>query len=128
MRILLDTHSFLWWITDDPRLSDHARKVISDGENELFFSAASGWEIAIKIHIGRLKLSQDPKQYILDQLRLNGIQSLSIHIHHALHVSNLPAHHRDPFDRLLIAQAHLEGLAIITTDANIHKYKVKVIW
>src|SRR4030042_1703336 len=99
MKILLDTHAFLWWITDDQKLSSRAREVISDAENELYFSAASGWEISIKVQIGRLKLPDDPQHFILGQMRTNAIQSLPILMSHALHVSTLPDHHRDPFDR-----------------------------
>lgn len=78
MKILLDTHAFLWWITDDPKLSSHARDVISDAENELFLSAASGWEISIKVQLGRLKLPEEPERFIPEQLRMNFIRSLPI--------------------------------------------------
>jgi len=85
MKVLLDTHAFLWWITDDPKLSSRAREIISDIENELFFSAASGWEITIKVQIGRLKLLDEPHRFIPGQLRMNAIQSLPILMSHALH-------------------------------------------
>ncbi|MGH7799871.1 MAG: type II toxin-antitoxin system VapC family toxin [Thermodesulfobacteriota bacterium] len=128
MKALLDTHTFLWWITDDIRLSSSAREIITNGDNELFLSAATGWEIAIKAQLGRIKLPKEPHSFIADQLRLNSIQSLPIQMGHALHVYSLPNHHRDPFDRLIIAQGQLENLPILTMDPLIAKYKVKVVW
>lgn len=128
MKLLLDTHAFLWWIADDQKLSGRAREIISDGSNELFLSAAAGWEIAIKVQIGRLKLPEEPIRFILDQMRINAIQSLPIQMIHALHVSTLPQHHRDPFDRLLIAQAQLEGLPVLSSDHQLANYQVEVIW
>jgi PIN domain nuclease of toxin-antitoxin system len=107
MKVLLDTHTFLWWITDSPRLSARAREVIRGGDNELFFSAASGWEIAIKAQLGRLQLPDDLEQFIVDQLSLNTILVLPIQLRHALHVYTLPQHHRDPFDRMLVAQSQM---------------------
>jgi len=94
----------------------------------LFVSAASGWEIAIKAKLGRLQLPDEPQRFILEQLSLNAIQSLPIQMSHALHVFSLPDHHRDPFDRILISQAQLEGLPILTADPQISLYPVEVIW
>jgi PIN domain nuclease of toxin-antitoxin system len=128
MKILLDTHTFLWWITDDQRLPDHAREIISNGDNELFLSAASGWEITIKAKIGRLNLPDEPQRFIPEQMKLNFIQSLPIQMSHALHVSTLPDYHRDPFDRLLIAQSQLEEIPILSSDPQIANYQVEVIW
>ena len=128
MKILLDAHAFLWWITDDEKLSSHAREIISDVDNDLFLSAAIGREITIKVQIGRLKLPEDPKDFIPEHMRINGIKSLPIQMNHALHISTLPPHHRDPFDRLLVAQAQLEGMPILSTDPQIGKYQVEVIW
>jgi PIN domain nuclease of toxin-antitoxin system len=128
MKVLLDTHSFLWWITNDQRLSSHARSIISNGDNELLLSSASGWEIAIKARLGRIHLPNKPESFIVEQLNLNGIQSLPIHMSHALHVYNLPHNHRDPFDRMIIAQAQVEDLPILTMDLQITKYEIKVIW
>jgi PIN domain nuclease of toxin-antitoxin system len=128
MKVLLDTHTFLWWITDDRRLSLRAREVISNEENELFISAATGWEIAIKVRIGRLELPDDPQRFVPEQLRINAFKPLPIGMDHALHVSILPDHHRDPFDRMLIAQAQVEGMPIVSADPNIEKYQVEVIW
>lgn len=128
MRALLDTHSFLWWITDSPQLSSRVREIISDGRNEIFLSAASGWEIAIKAQLGRLQLPGNLEHFIAGQLTVNSIYSLPVQMSHALHVAVLPNHHQDPFDRILVAQAQLEGLAIITSDPQISRYPVKVIW
>ena len=128
MKILLDTHAFLWWITDDQKLSSRAREVISDAENELFFSAASGWEISIKVQLGRLKLPEEPERFIPEQLRMNFIRSLPIQMRHALFVSTLPNHHRDPFDRMLVAQAQLEEMSILSADLQISRYQVELIW
>ena len=128
MKVLLDTHVFLWWITDDPRLSPRARRIIADGANVAFLSAASGWEIAIKAKLGRLRLPDNPEHFILKQLELNIIEVLPVQMSHALHVYALPYHHRDPFDRLLIAQAQLEKLPILTADPQISRYPVEVIW
>jgi PIN domain nuclease of toxin-antitoxin system len=128
LKFLLDTHVFLWWITDDSRLSPKARELISNGQNELFFSAASAWEIAIKAQIGRLQLSNKPDVLIPDQLLKNSIEALPIHLRHALHVFDLPSHHRDPFDRMIIAQAKLEDLPIISSDKVFSQYSVEVVW
>ena len=128
MKVLLDTHVFLWWITDDPRLSPRAREIIANGANVLFLSAASGWEIAIKTKLGRLRLPDKPERFILKQLESNAIEVLPVQMSHALHVYALPDHHRDPFDRLLIAQAQLEKLPILTADPQISRYEVETIW
>jgi PIN domain nuclease of toxin-antitoxin system len=128
MKVLLDTHTFLWWVTDDLRLSERAHEVIGDAHNELFFSAASGWEIAIKARLGHLQLTSDLDDFVVKQLAANDITVLPIHLHHALHVYTLPDHHRDPFDRILIAQSQLERLAILTADPQIVQYAVSVIW
>ncbi len=128
MRVLLDTHAFLWWITDSEKLSARARRVIAAADNEVFFSAASGWEIAIKARLGRVVLPEDPERFIPAQLDANGFQILPVHLRHALRVSALPDLHRDPFDRLLIAQAALEGLTILSGDKQLSGYSVKVVW
>ncbi len=128
MRALLDTHTFLWWIIDSPKLSSRVRKIITDGKNELFLSAASAWEIAIKAQLGRIQIPDKPELFISGQMLANAIQGLPIQISHAVHVYNLSPHHRDPFDRMLVAQAQLEGLPILTNDPQISLYPVKIIW
>jgi PIN domain nuclease of toxin-antitoxin system len=127
VKVLLDTHTFLWWITDDPHLSMRAREVMESPDNEMFLSAASGWEIAIKASLGKLKLPDDLQGFVSEQLRINAIHVLPIQMAHALHVYTLPGHHRDPFDRLLVAQSQLEQIPILTDDPQIAQYSVTVI-
>ena len=128
MNLLLDTHAFLWWITDGSRLSPRAREAIADGGNVLFFSAASGWEIAIKARLGKLRVPEDLRRFLTEQLSRNAIQVLPIHLSHALHVYTLPDHHRDPFDRLLISQSLLENLPVLSADPQLAQYAIEVIW
>jgi PIN domain nuclease of toxin-antitoxin system len=128
MRVLLDTHAFLWWINDDPQLSERARAVMSNAANTLYLSAASGWEMAIKSRIGKLDLPKEPASFIVEALHPNRIEPLSISLRHALHTYRLPMLHRDPFDRLLIAQSQLENLPILTVDQAITQYTVDTIW
>ena len=128
MRVLLDTHTFLWWIADDARLSDRAREVIADGRNDVLLSAASGWEIAIKAGLGKLEVPEDIEEFIDEQLSKNAFRALPIRLSHALRVNSLPDHHRDPFDRLLVAQSVLEGLPILSADPQVALYPVEVVW
>ena len=128
MKVLLDTHAFLWWIANDPQLSSRARQIMKDANTEPLLSAASGWEIAIKSRLGKLKLPADLEGFIAEQLRINAIQVLPIQMAHALRVFMLPDHHRDPFDRMLVAQSQLEELPILTADPQIAQYAVTVIW
>jgi PIN domain nuclease of toxin-antitoxin system len=126
-RFLLDTHIFLWWISDNPKLYEAAGKTIADPNNELYLSAASTWEMVNKSKLGRLSLTETPEAFIRKQLYFNNIKSLDITVEHTLAVSALPLIHNDPFDRLLIAQATLEGLVIITDDEWIRKYNITVL-
>ena len=128
MRYLLDTHTFLWWNMDDAQLSSLAKELIADGNNEIFLSAASAWEIAIKTARGRLTLPEDPTRYVSNRLSLHGFQALPVQIHHAVQVYKLPLHHSDPFDRLLIAQSQIESMSLISADMEIRKYEIEVIW
>ena len=128
MKVLLDTHVFLWWITDSDFLSEQAYRIISDEKNKIFFSAGSGWEIAIKANLGKIRLPDSPVSFITQQLKINSFQPLPINLNHALHVYNLPMHHRDPFDRILVAQSQLEDLPILTSDPLIVSYEVQTIW
>lgn len=128
MRLLLDTHAFLWWITDDARLSDRARRSIADQRNVVFFSAASGWEIVVKAGLGRLTLRQDPERLIPEQVAANAFEVLPVHLHHALRIHSLPPLHRDPFDRVLVAQALSEQMALVSGDPQIAQYPVDVVW
>lgn len=124
MNLLLDTHVFLWAVDNSPELSSAARAAIVDGGNVVFVSAATAWEIAIKRAIGKLAT---PEGDYLEELRVHRFTPLSITTEHALAVEKLPAHHKDPFDRMLIAQAQEEHLTIITRDQRLGLYDVKII-
>lgn len=128
MRILLDTHAFLWWINNDPQLSTNARSLIEDVSNEIVVSTVSGWEIAIKAQIGKLTIASDLEQFIANQITQNHFTILPIKLSHALHIYHLPLHHRDPFDRMLVAQSKLEELSILTIDPLIAQYTESTIW
>jgi len=128
MKGILDTHTFLWWITDSPQLSPRVREIVSNGDNLLFLSAVSGWEMAVKAELGKLHLPGNLESFISEQLAVNAINTLPVQMSHALHVYILPDHHRDPFDRILVAQAQLEKLPIITIDPQINQYSVETIW
>lgn len=128
MKYLLDTHVFLWWNLGDPRLSDNATAIISDGNNEIFLSAVSAWEIAIKVAKKRLTIPEEPVRFVPSRMQLHSFQPLPIQIHHATRIYELPIYHTDPFDRLLIAQSQLESMPLISVDADIRRYEVEVIW
>lgn len=126
MRILLDTHVFLWLHTEPERLGAHL-SVLEDRRNELLFSAAGSWEIAIKHGLGRLPLPEPPQRYVPARLRAIGAQALPIEHTHALAVAALEPLHRDPFDRLLVAQAGLLDVPILTADPILARYPVQVL-
>lgn len=128
MRVLLDTHTFLWWIQGADDLSAAARRTIADSKNECWLSIASAWEMAIKIAQGKLKLPADLDRFLPEQLARNGFQALPITLKHVSRVASLPFHHRDPFDRLLIAQSLEDGLSVVSVDKVFSKYKVRRIW
>lgn len=128
MKLLLDTHSFIWFIEDNPSLSLRARTLIEEPSSEVFLSVASVWEMAIKVSLGRLQLSQPFELFIPHQLLLNNITLLDITLSHTLQVATLPFHHRDPFDRLLIAQGLVEGIPIISADGIFDMYGVSRLW
>lgn len=129
MKALIDTHAFLWWITDDSRLSIEVLDFVADSTNELYFSAVSGWEIAIKHGLGKLSLpSGDLTSFISEQLSINALITLPVQVNHALFITSLPHIHKDPFDRMLIAQALVERMPIITSDIWIRQYKIQTIW
>jgi PIN domain nuclease of toxin-antitoxin system len=128
VRHLLDTHAFLWWITDDRQLSLTVREIVAAPEHEILFSAASAWELVIKAQLGRIGIPSDPTQYIQRQLTANGFVALPITLEHAMRVADLPPLHRDPFDRILIAQALVEDVPLLTADHLIAQYPVRVAW
>lgn len=126
MNLLLDTHIFLWLQTDPDRLGEH-RPIVEDERTQLLLSAASSWEIAIKYHLGRLPLPEAPERYVPDRIRAIGAQALAIEHPHALAVAALPWLHRDPFDRLLVAQATLLDLTIATADPAVAQYPIRTL-
>lgn len=128
MRLLLDTHTFLWWVEDAPELSKKARRALANPNNECFLSLVSCWEMAIKLSFGKLKLAGVIERFVPDQLAANGFRQLEMDFRHVARVAAMPFHHRDPFDRLLVAQAKEEKLVIVSADAVFQKYDVKRIW
>ena len=128
MKCLLDTHAFIWLITDDDRLSVKARGAILDNRTTLYLSSASIWEMVIKSSLGKLKLPDHPESFIQKQLEATQIQELPITFRHAFHLQHLPNHHKDPFDRMLVAQALAEKLTILTIDPLIAQYSAKTFW
>ena len=125
MRLLIDTHILIWFLEGNKLLSKSRRQIIANPQNDIFISIASLWEMAIKISIGKLTLAK-PLADVLKQIVIEGFEILSILPEHTLQVSNLPLHHRDPFDRILIAQSQVENLGIITGDGNFRGYGVKL--
>ncbi len=128
MKFLLDTHVLLWWIMDSPQISGNVRKLLSEGSSDLFWSSASSWEIAIKYANGKLPLPDELEVFIMSELSSNRISSLSITDEHSFMAGKLPIHHRDPFDRMLIAQSNFENMPLITSDQTMSQYEVKTIW
>ena len=127
MDLLLDTHSLIWFLNGDEKLSDKAKFAIEDPKNSKIVSIASIWEIAIKISLGKFKFPKGFKHF-LDMVEDNGFEILPKTFEHALELSSLEFIHRDPFDRLLISQCIADKLIIVTKDNNIKKYKIKTIW
>jgi PIN domain nuclease of toxin-antitoxin system len=128
MRLLLDTHAFLWWIADDARLSKRARSAIATRRDECFVSMASCWEIAIKVSLEKLKLEAPVDRFIPEQLAVNSFSLLPIEFAHVARVARLPFHHRDPFDRLLVAQGLIDDLKVVSADPIFRRYGVKRVW
>lgn len=128
MRLLIDTHVFLWWVLDDDRLSPRSRELVGDGTNEILVSAASAYEMAFKKTVGRLQLPEPAAMYVSSRIRANRFVGLDVTADHALRAGTLPLIHRDPWDRVLVAQAQLEGISLITSDPAIARYDVEIIW
>lgn len=122
-RLLLDTHTLLWWLADDPQLGVNSRRLIEDGRNTVLVSAVSAWEISIKKALGKLDAPDDLDILVEEE----GFEELSISFFHGEKAGELPPIHRDPFDRMLVAQAQAEGLDIVTRDENIPRYGIKTI-
>jgi len=128
MRFLLDTHIWLWMIAEPRRFSAGTTALLEDPANQLLLSVASSWEIAIKVSLGRLSLPSSPAKYVSAQIEKTGVTPLSIEHSHALRVATLKPHHRDPFDRLLIAQAELEDATMLTADRQFAPYSIAIHW
>jgi PIN domain nuclease of toxin-antitoxin system len=126
VRLLLDTHALLWWLADNRKLGRRAREAIADPRATVWVSAASAWEIAIKVALGRLELPEAPEVCLPREIEQNHFTPLPVTLEHALAVASLPAHHADPFDRLLIAQAQIENLTLVTADEAFAPYDVRI--
>ena len=128
MRALLDTHALLWWLFDDPRLSEAARQIIANSENTIFVSSASAWEIATKHRIGKLPEAEEAVTRLPDLLRKARFRVLPISLEDALAAGSLPGPHRDPFDRMLIAQSQAEDMPVVTNDPIFANYGIDIVW
>jgi len=128
VRILLDTVTFLWAVTDDPDLSDDARGLFVDPGNEIYLSSVSTWEIAVKHSLGRLSLPEPPVRFVPAQRKQHDVDSLPLDEEATLHLRRLPLLHKDPFDRMLICQAIVHHFVILTPDELISQYPVRTIW
>ena len=128
MRVLLDTHALLWWLSDDAALTRSARRTIADTKNTMIVSAASAWEIATKVRLGKLPTANDLAADFSGHLDRDGFQLLAISAEHGIRAGLLPGPHKDPFDRMLIAQAQAENLAIVSNDTVFDHYGVRRVW
>jgi PIN domain nuclease of toxin-antitoxin system len=128
LKVLLDTCTFLWICAEPEKLSNDARQSYSDPDTEVYLSSVSCWEIAVKYSRGRLLLAEPPARFIAEQRAQHGIKSLPLDEESALHAARLPKFHADPFDRLLVCQAIVHGLAVLTPDILISQYPVRIVW
>ena len=128
MRLLLDTCTFLWVLADAPGLSPRARQLVRDPANDVYLSAASAWEIAVKHGLGRLRLPAPPERFVPEEREHHGIEALALEEESVLYAHRLPALHRDPFDRVLVCQAIVHGLTILTPDPLVTQYPVRCLW
>lgn len=128
MNLLLDTHAFIWWATEPEKLSPQARVSCEDDNNTLLLSVASVWEMQIKLQLGKLKLKDSLRAFIEYQRDADELRILPIAVEHVFALDNLPLHHKDPFDRIIIAQATVEEFFVVTTDESFKMYPVKLLW
>ena len=128
MRVLLDTATFPWAVGDAPEFSEEAREIFADPGNEVYLSSVSAWEIAVKYALGKLPLPEQPGRFVPLQRKQHGIEPLQRDEEAALHLSRMPLLHRDPFDRMLVCQAIVHHLVILTPDELIHQYPVRTLW
>lgn len=127
MRYILDTHCWLWWLSNTELLGKEVLNIIEEPANEIFISTVTSWEIAIKYAIGKLSLPLEPEKFVMSRLERCGFSTIKIEHIHALRVASLPLHHNDPFDRLLIAQSQIEKIPIITADSKFWNYDIEII-
>jgi len=128
MRILLDTCAFLWLVTDDSQASELAKEIFLKEDNELLLSAVTGFEIAVKYSLGKLRLAEPPKEFITNRINANALTELPVSMTHALILQNLPLHHKDPFDRLLVAQAMVNQIPLLSADQQLSAYDINRLW
>jgi len=128
MKLLIDTHCWLWWLSAPDKINRRAQRLVANRDHEVFLSAASCWEMAIKVALGKLRIEEPLHLFVPSRLAAQGMQQLAVTHAHALRVALLPHHHRDPFDRMLVAQAQLEGLTILTADRQLEPYDVDTVW
>lgn len=128
MRLLLDTHTFLWWTMDSPQLSAAARAAISNPDHECWLSAASSWELAIKTSLGKIGFDGGLRKFVRHNLAANRFRLLPVDLSHSLRVAELPWHHRDPFDRILAAQCQVETLTLVSADNALRAYDIPLLW
>lgn len=128
MKLLLDTHTFIWWANEPEKLSEKAVAACQDNSNSLILSVVSAWEMQIKMQLGKLKISRPMEELIRTQQQANALQILPVELAHVLDLNNLPSHHKDPFDRLLIAQANIEGATLVSVDPAFSSYGVQLLW
>jgi len=127
MRVLLDTHVLLWWVHDASRLRKETRALFADPANELLWSAGSTWELAIKAALGKLRIEEPMHAFVTRMMIEQGLTALPVHHAHAARIAELPSHHRDPFDRLLVAQALVEDVPLLTADSALTAYGVECL-
>jgi PIN domain nuclease of toxin-antitoxin system len=128
MRILLDTCAFLWLVTDNPQASELAKEIFLKEDNELLLSAVTGFEIAVKYSLGKLRLTEPPKEFVTNRMNANALTELPVSMSHALALQHLPLHHKDPFDRLLVAQAMVNQIPLLSADQQLSAYDIERIW
>lgn len=128
MKVLLDTCAFIWLVTDDPKLSELAKEIFLDTDNELLLSAVTGFEIAVKYSLGKLHLTEQPNEFIANRIQANALTELPVSMAHALVLQDLPWHHKDPFDRLLVAQAMVNQIPLLSADQQLSSYAIERLW
>jgi PIN domain nuclease of toxin-antitoxin system len=128
MKVLLDTCAFIWLVTDNPKLSELAKEIFLDEDNEILLSAVTGFEIAVKYSLGKLHLTEPPREFVIHRMNANALTELPVSMTHALALQNMPLHHKDPFDRLLVAQAMVNQIPLLSADQQLSAYDIERLW